>query len=47
MVPLAVIDLLVDCPGLCGSRAHVQQQVQMAIQHLDSKEVHFKSLRTL
>lgn len=47
MVPLAVIDFLIDCPGLRGSRAHVQQQVQMAIQHLNGKEVHLESLGTL
>uniref|UniRef100_A0A4W6E523 Uncharacterized protein n=1 Tax=Lates calcarifer TaxID=8187 RepID=A0A4W6E523_LATCA len=47
MVPLAVIDFLVDCLSLCGSRAHVQQQVQMTIQHLNGKEVHLESLGTL
>lgn len=47
MVPLAVIDFLIDCPGFCGSGAHVQQQVQVAIQHLNGKEVHLESLRTL
>lgn len=47
MVPLAVIHLLIDCPGLCGSRAHVQQQVQMAVQHLNGKEVHLESLGAL
>ena len=47
MVPFAVIDFLVDRLGLCGSRAHVQQQVQMAVQHLDGKEVHLESLGVL
>lgn len=44
MVPFAIIDLLIDGPGLRGARAHVQQQVQVAVQHFDSKEVHLESL---
>lgn len=47
MVPLPIIDFLIDRPGLCCSRAHVQQQEQMAIQHLDGKEVHLERLGTL
>lgn len=46
MVPLAVVDLLVHCPGLGGPRAHIQQQVQVAVQHLDGKEVHLETLGT-
>lgn len=42
MVPLSVVDLLVDGPGLGGAWAHVQQQVQVAVQHLDGKEVHLQ-----
>lgn len=47
MVPLAVVDLLIDSPGFGGSRAHIQQQVQVAIKHLNGKEVHLETLRTL
>lgn len=47
MVPLAVIDLLIDCPGFGGSRAHIQQQVQVTVQHLDGKEVHLETLGIL
>uniref|UniRef100_A0A3B3THT6 Uncharacterized protein n=1 Tax=Poecilia latipinna TaxID=48699 RepID=A0A3B3THT6_9TELE len=47
MVPFTIIDFFIDCFGLRGSRAHIQQQVQMAVQHLNGKEVHFKSLGCL
>uniref|UniRef100_A0A3B5KM80 Uncharacterized protein n=1 Tax=Takifugu rubripes TaxID=31033 RepID=A0A3B5KM80_TAKRU len=47
VVPLSIIDFLVDRPGFGGSRAHIQQQVQMAIQHLDGKEIHPGSLGNL
>uniref|UniRef100_A0A3Q3F696 Uncharacterized protein n=1 Tax=Labrus bergylta TaxID=56723 RepID=A0A3Q3F696_9LABR len=47
VVPLSIIDLLIDRPGLCGSRAHIQQQVKMAVQHLDGKEVHLERLGIL
>lgn len=47
MVPLSIIYFLVDRPGFGGSRAHIQQQVQMAIQHLDGKEIHLGSLGNL
>lgn len=42
MVPFPVINLFVDRSCFGGARAHVQQQVQMSVQHLDGKEVHFK-----
>lgn len=47
MVPLSIIDFLVDRPGFGGSRAHIQQQVQMAIQHFNGKEIHLGSLGDL
>lgn len=47
MVPLAVIDFLINRLGLRGSGAHVQQQVQVAVQHLNGKEVHLERLRIL
>lgn len=42
MIPLSVVDLPVDGLGLGGSRAHVQQQVQVAVQHLDGEEIHLR-----
>uniref|UniRef100_A0A4W4FJ78 Uncharacterized protein n=1 Tax=Electrophorus electricus TaxID=8005 RepID=A0A4W4FJ78_ELEEL len=42
VVPLAVVDLLVDRPRLGGARAHVQQQIQVSVQHLDGEEVHLQ-----
>uniref|UniRef100_A0A3Q1K7D1 Uncharacterized protein n=1 Tax=Anabas testudineus TaxID=64144 RepID=A0A3Q1K7D1_ANATE len=47
VVPIAIINLLINGLGLCGSRAHIQQQVEMSIQHLNSKEIHLESLGTL
>lgn len=47
MVPLSIIDFLVDRPGFGSSGAHIKQQVQMAVQHLNGKEVHFGSLGNL
>lgn len=42
MIPLSVIDLLVHGESFGGARAHVQQQVEMAVQHLDGKEVNLE-----
>lgn len=47
MVPLAIVDFLIDRLGFCSSWAHVKQQVQVALQHLNGKEVHLKGLGTL
>ncbi|KAJ0005079.1 hypothetical protein NQD34_011293, partial [Periophthalmus magnuspinnatus] len=44
VVPLSVVHLLVDRFRLGSPRAHVQQQIQMSIQHLNGKEVHFERL---
>ena len=47
MVPLPVVDLLVEGACLGSARAHVQQEVQVALQHLDGEEVHPERLRVL
>lgn len=46
MVPLPVIDFAVDGLGLGGSRAHVQQQVKVAVQHFNGKEIHLRATKT-
>ena len=47
MVPLPIVDFPVDRPGLGGAGAHVQQQVEVPVQHLNGKEVHLEDLRAL
>uniref|UniRef100_F6UHY5 Uncharacterized protein n=1 Tax=Ornithorhynchus anatinus TaxID=9258 RepID=F6UHY5_ORNAN len=47
MVPLSVVDLLLQDLDLDGARAHVQQQVEVTVQHLDGEEVHLDHLRVL
>lgn len=47
MVPFPIIDLFVDGTGFRGARAHVEQKVQVAIQHLYGEEIHLQRLGTL
>uniref|UniRef100_A0A3B1J3K7 Uncharacterized protein n=2 Tax=Astyanax mexicanus TaxID=7994 RepID=A0A3B1J3K7_ASTMX len=44
MVPFSIIDLLVHSLGLGGARAHVQQEIEVSVQHLNGKEVHLHGL---
>lgn len=42
MIPFSVVDLSVDSLGLGGPWTHVQQQVEVPVQHLDGKKIHLK-----
>uniref|UniRef100_A0A8C1YBN9 Uncharacterized protein n=1 Tax=Cyprinus carpio TaxID=7962 RepID=A0A8C1YBN9_CYPCA len=47
VVPFPIIDFFVDGTGFGGARAHVKQKVQVAVQHLNGKEIHLQGFGAL
>uniref|UniRef100_A0A673MFJ4 Uncharacterized protein n=1 Tax=Sinocyclocheilus rhinocerous TaxID=307959 RepID=A0A673MFJ4_9TELE len=47
VVPFPVVYFFVDGTGFGGARAHVEQKVQVAVQHLNGEEIHLQGFGAL